>query len=93
MGSIAIPLTPPSTEKGEPATGESAPVPALMLKAEMSPETVFARYRKLPVGLPFTAREADPVLYGEPEIADRTPDVWSEESAETLEGLPAALAV
>jgi len=47
----------------------------------------------LPVGSAFTAREADPVLYGEPEIVDRTPDVWSEDSAETVDGLPAALAV
>ena len=90
---MAIPITPASTEKGEPATGERPPVLALMLKAEMSPEPVFATYRNLPVGSAFTAREPDPVLYGEPEIADKTPDVWLEESAATVEGLPAALAV
>ena len=72
---MAIPITPASTENGEPATGESAPLVALMLKATMSPEVVFATYRDLPVGSTFTAREPDPVLYGEPEIADKTPDV------------------
>jgi len=62
----------PPTENGEPGSGESIPVIRSTEKPEMVLSTLFATYKKLPVGSSATPNGWWPVAT-EVEIGDRVP--------------------
>jgi hypothetical protein len=84
---------PGSAAKGDPPITLRAPVFALILNAEISPDTLFATYKYPLAGLCANATELAPVPNGDPGMDAIAPVLASEVSAETVDGLPAAFAV
>lgn len=70
--------------KGEPETGVSVPVVALMLKAETLFESWLATKTNLPIASTATPSGVDPVVKGEPGTAVSIPVLVLTEKADKL---------